>query len=197
MQNGDIKLSRGAGFLAGWEEMLSLIWLAPTSSGGQMERFDIITEQLKLIECNYTVEIHRQCRPQRGPRSHAMCITGCQAHGTSAHLVCQLDSWVTGVKCGSEAQADWTFWVGASYIKKISSRTGKLLSLRVSHTLPWVLKWSFSAGVYQPPAGSLTASSAARWHTVHTWAHRVGSHGAAGCGKPANSETVVKFERLK
>lgn len=37
-----------------------------------MERFDIITEQLKLIECNYTVEIHRQCRPQRGPRSHAM-----------------------------------------------------------------------------------------------------------------------------
>lgn len=52
-----------------------------------MERFDIITEQLKLIECNYTVEIHRQCRPQHGPRSHAMCITGCQAHGTSAHLV--------------------------------------------------------------------------------------------------------------
>lgn len=76
MQNGDIKLSRGAGSGAGWEEMLSLIWLAPTSSGRQMGRFDIITEQLKLIECNYTVEIHRQCRPQCGPRSHAMCMGG-------------------------------------------------------------------------------------------------------------------------
>lgn len=81
MQNGDIKLSRGVSSVAGWEEMLSLIWLAPTSSGRQMERFDIITEQLKLIECNYTVEIHRQCRPQHGPRSHAMRVQDAKLRG--------------------------------------------------------------------------------------------------------------------
>lgn len=34
--------------------------------------------------------------------------------------VCQLDSWVTGVKCGSEAEADWTIWVGASRTKRFT-----------------------------------------------------------------------------
>lgn len=104
-----------------------------------MERFDIITEQLKLIECNYTVEIRRQCRPQCGaPGSHAMCITGRRAPGTSArpgaHSACQLDSRVTGVKCGAEAEADWTIWVGASRRKRFSlfSEQPPLLLLSLS-----------------------------------------------------------------
>lgn len=128
--------------------------------------------------------------------------TGCQALGTSAHSVCQPDSWVTGVKCGSEAEADWTIWVGASYIKRfrlfleqpppLLSQSTQSLTLHLD-----CFKSSFSAGEYQPPAGSVTAPSVCRWHTTHTWKHRVGSHGAAGCGNPANSGTLTDFERQK
>lgn len=120
----------------------------------------------------------------------------------SAHSVCQPDSWVTGVKCGSEDEADWTIWVGASYIKRfrlfleqpppLLSQSTRSLTLHLK-----CFKSSFSAGEYQPPAGSVTAPSVCRWHTTHTWKHRVGSHGAAGCGNPANSETLADFERQR
>lgn len=124
MRNGDIQLSRGAGPVAGWEEMLSLSWLAPTSSGRQMAGFDIITEQLKLIECNYTVEIHRQCRRQRGPRSHAMCITECQAQGTrdcSVLTQCSLSvsAWFLSNWCKAWSWSrGWLDNLGGSRLRK-------------------------------------------------------------------------------
>lgn len=117
-----------------------------------------------------------------------------------AHSVCQLDSWVTGVKRGSEAEADWTIWVGAGYIKRFSLLGAAKFFLSehlVSHTSSWMFKSSFSAGVYQPPARPQTASSVCRWHTTHTWARRVGSHGASGCGNPANYGTLANSERQK
>lgn len=45
-----------------------------------MKRPDAFAEP-RLIERNYGRETLRQWRPQRGPRSHAMCVAGCQAQG--------------------------------------------------------------------------------------------------------------------
>lgn len=150
--------------------------------GSHIESFDIITEQFKLIERNYTVEIHRQCRPQCGaPGSHAIDAELGAARCVSSILEELVRFW--GLRLIGQ------FGVEASHVKRFTSPP----SSSVSHFISSVqIKFLSRASAWNEP---LSVPSVCRWHTVHTWARSVGSHRGPrrACGNPAISGTLWEF----